>query len=486
MKTILLRLSVMLGVMLLCVSVVTAQSDCPTIVRTALDVAGSVCGGIGRNQACYGNITLNAVPQAGVSNFTFNQTGDVVSVADVQSLTLTSLDTTTDQWGVALMKIQANIPDTLPGQNVTLLLFGDVQMENAATPPVTESSSASSPSATEVTFTVTAIQPMDVLAEPSTGAAAVAKLPLYQPAVADGRDENRIWLHLRLVDGSAGWVSANDVSLLGDSGILPVLDSSAPSGTAPAPTAEAPQALSFSPMQAFLFKSGVDDRPCAEAPDSGILVQSPQGAASINLNVDGVDITLGSTAYLQAQPGGDLFIYVVEGHGTASAFNRTVTIPAGTWVRIPIGADLRATAAPTDPEGYDPRKFRGLPFRILPDEIEPLLPLPDDDIRVLSSPPAGLWTLTYDSDYIDVGCAADAYNGGFTTELRYAADGSIEWYSNVLAPVGFGVYEGDHGPNRIFKMVVVSPTQIEGQNIWIVPGCATIINNFHLVLDRAF
>ena len=31
------------------------------------------------------------------------------------------------------MKLQANLPDTLPGQNVTFLMFGDVQVTNAVT-----------------------------------------------------------------------------------------------------------------------------------------------------------------------------------------------------------------------------------------------------------------------------------------------------------------------------------------------------------------
>jgi hypothetical protein len=66
---------------------------------------------------------------------------------------------------------------------------------------------------------------------------------------------------------------------------------------------------------------------------------------------------------------------------------------------------------------------------------------------------------------------------------------AILWRGNTLFPSGYGVYESVALPGattpHLYKMVVTSPTQIEGQNIWIVPGCATIINNFHLVLDTA-
>ncbi len=399
MKITLLRIGVVLGALMLWVTTVAAQADCPTIVQHALDVAGTACETTGRNQACYGNISLNAVPRDGVSNFVFKQAGDTVNVADVQSLTLSSLDAASQQWGVALMKIQANLPDTLPGQNVTLVLFGDVQIQDAA----------------------------DVAEATATPAAG---------------------------------------------------------GTTTVP---APQ--TSGPMQAFFFRSGVNDRPCAEAPDSGILIQSPQGAATINLSVNGVDITLGSTAYLQAQANGDMDIYVVEGHGTASAFNKTVTIPAGTWVSIPIGADLRATGAPGDPTGYDPRKLRGLPIGNLPIKIDPVPPLPDGDIHGLNTPPAGSWMLTYDQDYIDVGCAADDFNGGYDTDLTYDADGTMEWNDITLLPIGYGVYQSLPNPGatdpRIFRMAVTSATQIEGTLTWIVSGCATIVNNFHLVLDKA-
>jgi hypothetical protein len=131
MRVTLFRMPVVLGVLMFWVSTVAAQADCPTIVQHALETASSACEATGRNQACYGNITLSAVPRSGASNFVFEKAGDVVNVADVESLTLTSLDAATEQWGVALLKIQANIPDTLPGQNVTMLLFGDVQIEDS-------------------------------------------------------------------------------------------------------------------------------------------------------------------------------------------------------------------------------------------------------------------------------------------------------------------------------------------------------------------
>ncbi|MFN8374478.1 MAG: hypothetical protein U0694_16570 [Anaerolineae bacterium] len=85
---------------------------------------------LGRNEACYGNLLLSATPREDAAAFSFEQAGDRVPVADIQSLQLSAMSLT-DETGVALMALQAKlVPDTLPGQNVTVLLFGDVQVTN--------------------------------------------------------------------------------------------------------------------------------------------------------------------------------------------------------------------------------------------------------------------------------------------------------------------------------------------------------------------
>ena len=492
------RMSVLLVALMFSYSTLAAQTDCPTIVRDALEIAGTACSATGRNQACYGNVTLNAVPQPGASSFTFNQTGDMVNVADVQSLTLSSLDAAAKQWGIALLKIQANLPDTLPGQNVTMLLFGDVHIQNAnestsAVTPPTSATAAVPPAAVQVTSD----QSVDVRSIPDRSAKVIAKMSAGETLRVDGMDASAAFLHVTLADGSVGWVQASKVTIDGDAGSLPVLDADNPAPTAKPvvdsqPTAETtatPQSPSFGPMQAFYFKSGLRDRPCSQAPDSGILIQSPKGTAGIDLTVNAVHVTLGSTAYFQAQPGGDMIISVVEGHGTASAFNKTVTIPAGSRVRIPIDTNLQASGPPADPEPYVSGDIAALPLQNMPDVITSASPLTTEEILALKTPKAGSWILTYDQAYIDVGCAADAYNGGFATDLSYDSNGVMSWYSNTLFPSGYGVYKSVPNPGatspHLYTMVVTSPTHIEGQNVWIVPGCATITNNFHLELQKA-
>src|SRR5262249_52434953 len=102
-------------------------AECSGVVQDAQALVAKGCGQTGRNPGCYGNISLKAEPQSGVSDLKFSEPGHKVDVFQVRQLELSSLDTDAGTWGMALMRIQANLPDTAKGQNVTVLLFGDVQ-----------------------------------------------------------------------------------------------------------------------------------------------------------------------------------------------------------------------------------------------------------------------------------------------------------------------------------------------------------------------
>ena len=273
---------------LVCFTTVLAQSsDCSAIVKQAMTDVQQACASTGRNQACYGYVSLQATPREGVQNFTFAKAGDLANVADLTSLQLTPLDAAQNTWGIVLMKLQANLPDTLPGENVTFLMFGDVQIKNAV--------------------------PAD-----GSGTATPAVTP----------------------------------------------------GTAP-----------LQPMQAFYFKTGIGQTQCAGAPADGLLIQTPKGAGQISLRANNVDIQLGSTAYLQAQPSARMRVRVVEGKGHLTANGKTVVIPAGSEVDIPMDEDLNASGEPSDPEPYDASELGDLPIGYLPDEIEVAPPADEEAIQ---------------------------------------------------------------------------------------------------------
>jgi hypothetical protein len=124
-----IRLALLLfGLIWLTASISTAQNsltDCPEIVNEALTSVGEACINLGRNEVCYGNNQVFAFDGEANQIADFALAGDVKSVLDVGSLMTTPLDTENNLWGVAVLSLRANIPDSLPGQNVTFLMFGD-------------------------------------------------------------------------------------------------------------------------------------------------------------------------------------------------------------------------------------------------------------------------------------------------------------------------------------------------------------------------
>ena len=235
-------------------------------MRAALVEASDACVEIGRNQVCYGNIQLDGEAKEGIEDFTLAEPGDLVEAASIQTLRLSALDEEADTWGIALMSLQGNIPATLPGQNVTFLLFGDVEIEDLA-------------------------DESDATAEPDAATA---------------------------------------------------------------------------PMQAFYFRSGLNDAPCPEAPDSGVLIQTPEGVQRVNFLINEVDISLGSTAYVQAQPSGDMTVSTLEGTVDVTAAGTTVTVPQGFRTLVPLDANGAASGAPSEPEPIDLTELAALPVNILP------------------------------------------------------------------------------------------------------------------------
>ncbi|MCA9904251.1 MAG: hypothetical protein KC547_10360, partial [Anaerolineae bacterium] len=124
--------------LLVAVTLVSAQDQCAVLVQEAINLVADTCVGLGRNEACHGYLRVDAQPQQNVSAFSF-ALGDIVDVNEVASLHTYPLDVATQEWGIALMSLQANLPDELPGANVTFLLIGDADVDNTGavdTPPM--------------------------------------------------------------------------------------------------------------------------------------------------------------------------------------------------------------------------------------------------------------------------------------------------------------------------------------------------------------
>lgn len=353
----------------LCLSsgfVLAQDNTCSATVQQAISTVQDDCAATGRNQACYGNVLLEATPRDTATNFTFDDRGDIINVVDLERLRVSAFDPASNTWGIALMQVQANLPDTLPGQNVTFLLFGDVEIQNAvpASEPLT-------------TIAITSSGNINVRSGPSTNYRVAGSLANGTATSANGRNQDSSWLRILLPDSDVlGWVFADLVTPDGDVSTLSVVDAAATD-------------MPLTPMQAFRFSAGLGNPNCTDAPQDGILIQTPQGVGKIALRVNDVAVQLGSTAYLQAQPGANMTVSLLDGEGQVTANGASVSVPAGAQVDVPVDANLNASGEPSDPRPYDADLMQPLPVQALPQSITIAPPATDEQLQATNQQPGG-------------------------------------------------------------------------------------------------
>lgn len=338
------------------------STTCPELVLQALETVDSACAAIGRNEACYGNTRVRAVPDT----LAFETPGDLINLANLESLALSSMDVATQDWGISLMNVQASLPDK-SAASIDLLLFGNVEIFNQGE----EGSEAPS---IRIDVRPAAANNINIRSTPSTSGAIVGTLAPDAALPAIGRNEAGDWFQVELAEGVYGWVFAELVTGNEDLSALPVVDASAP---------VQPAGATYSPMQKFAFQSGLNDRPCEEAPDSGILIQTPQGQGEITFLVNEISISLGSTAYLQAVWGNGMQISVIEGQARVSDGTVTVLAPAGSQVFVPLDANGTPIAPPLGPVSYLESRLASLPIALLEEPVAVAPALTEEEIGAL-------------------------------------------------------------------------------------------------------
>jgi len=231
------------------------QLTCDELVILATTTVGLACDGLGRNQVCYGNrqIDVEFIPN---STLTFNRSGDRVDLLELRTLSTFPFDSVTGDWGVAFLKAQANLPDALPGENVTFLLFGDATLENVT-----------------------------------------------------------------------------------------------------------------SDMRAVKLTSGITGTECDEAP-SGVLIQSPAGQ-QVTMNINGADLTLGSTVFLSAKPNVSMKLSTIEGLAVITSMGETRIVPEGGETGVLLGGldGLEPIGPPAPLRGFTQIELPFLPLDLLDSEL---------------------------------------------------------------------------------------------------------------------
>jgi len=259
----------------------SAQEDddqCPPIITDAITLAGESCDDVERNSACYGHNQVVASFASEDTAENFSEPSDVAELADVVSISTSALNAEESIWGLALMNVQANIPDTIPGQAVLFFLMGQTEVENR---------SANPPEIIPATIIVTATENANVRSGAGRNFNSIGTVAPNSTQTATGFSEDGSWVRINFGDVS-GWISRSLIEPQDETtfNALPLVTSEI-----------------LSPMQAFYFTTGAGNPTCKTAPDA-LVIQSPE-RLSVNMTINGATVKIGSTIVLTTQLGSD-------------------------------------------------------------------------------------------------------------------------------------------------------------------------------------
>ncbi|MDQ7027100.1 MAG: SH3 domain-containing protein [Anaerolineae bacterium] len=381
-----------LFIMLFSVVVISAQPTCSALIQEALAEIDNTCEGLERNNACYGFDLVQAAFLNEVPDDYFALPADIAAIADIETIATAGLDEETGTWGVAVMSIQANLPNTIPGQNVTFILMGDTEVENAVDPD-----EAFIP-ADGMAVTIITPQGANVRSGPGLNFNVVGGAGQNAILQADGQSEDGQWLRVAY-NNRPTWI--NRVVIAEDEAFdeLPIL---------------APELQTT--MQAFYLRTGIGQASCEGIPEDILLVQGPNGI-DIELQVNGANVVIASTIGLRVlEIDGELFLELIVFSGQAEIDG--VTVPLGYSTLLCLGDaanrgldgeanDRLVSCAPTTPQPVDDFGaifcyLEEIPASLMSYQIEILCP--GETPPPTTSPSNGGNTAS-DSQLADVNCS---------------------------------------------------------------------------------
>ncbi len=331
-----------LFVMLVFSAFAQAQT-CPAMQEEALAKLVEHCAEQEAGALCLGGATVTPVyRQSWERAAMLDEPGDAVSIAGIDWLSVSNEDQT---WGVARARFPAYAGDGFEASDSALVALGNVALfpQDAADPP-----------AALVDVKVTAAQGANLRAAPNTDAPIIARLAVSRGLKAVGRHPSGAWLLIYAAPELRGWISQSVVSQPAEG--LPALD------------ADAETAPLWLPWHRFDFRSGVDDAPCAAAPESGILLQTSKLVAPRRFTINAARLRLAGTAWLQAQISSGMLIHITDGRAWISTAEGQAALSGGQFTRVALERDndgeMRATAL-TEPAAYNYLELSVLPIRAL-------------------------------------------------------------------------------------------------------------------------
>lgn len=307
-RHLILCLTFIVMVLLLAPQVALTQESGPTcapLIEQGFAQLEENCAGLENGEAC---LAFNDVNATLSGDGAFSQPGDRTDLSEIQTIQTAALDPALDQWGIATMNAQANVPTALVGQGVLFVLLGDVEVENAVAPENTMEVSAP--------VTVTVLVGANLRSGPSTDSMVIASVPAGTELQADGLSRDSNWLRV-FHDGAVSWVSRSVLAIDDPLDNMPIWGGD-----------------SRTTMQDFFFRTGSGLAQCEGAMPALLIIQGPENI-SVSLRVNGVDIRLDSTMALWITDDNQMHVMVLEGGAQISG----MSVPAGFTVNAPLSDD---------------------------------------------------------------------------------------------------------------------------------------------------
>ncbi len=290
------------------------EAVCNEIVAGALLDLSEHCADLERNSLCYGHAHVDASFAGDSASTDFDAPGARAPLAQLKSLGTSALDVERGHWGLAIMNLQANLPQSRPGAGLIMLLAGDATLDHEI--DLSQIDEIREPLST------VALEPTTRFAQAANIAEELGQLQKDDIALVDARTSGGEWL--RLVNaGALSWVERDHLAPLQAMESLPVVDVADPFA-----------------MKAFSFSSAREIADC-DAAQPVLAIQTP-GASSANLTVNGVDIHVRSLVSFQQVHRNALSMTVHRGAVT-TAFGNTV-LAGNTVVGILASSESGKTA----------------------------------------------------------------------------------------------------------------------------------------------
>lgn len=268
---------------------------CSQTVEKAIANIRLNCANLARDSLCYGHPTVDIAFAEDAAVEAFDRPSDRASAVNLASIRSSGLEQEREHFGIALLNLSANLPQTHQGSGIIIMLAGDAAVANEIKPA--DAPALSAPLSTAALVDTILFRHPGVIPE------GVASVAADEILLVDAFDDSGEWLRV-VNDGTMAWVEADDVARLNAMATLPAIGAGA---TFPF------QALSVSTDTAL---------PECEQAESLVAIQTPPDLPT-SLTVNGVDIRVGAMVTLQQVHRNALSLTVHRGEVT-TIFGGTV------------------------------------------------------------------------------------------------------------------------------------------------------------------